>query len=135
MPTIRLRRVATPCPEAIARQMVPPKSIRSAPSSSSTRTASAYELSAGIVLSVHHLARDVAGQGPGIESPAPVNVTRHRLHREARGGRAGAYVPVAKTTKRPVILLVHGGAWHGGDKSDFVDHGMALAQPATSPSR
>ena len=39
-----------------------------------------------------------------------------------------AYVPTAKTRKRPAILLVHGGAWRAGDKSNFTDDGMKLAQ-------
>ena len=36
-------------------------------------------------------------------------------------------MPTATTTKRPVIMLVHGGAWRGGDKSNFVGDGMKLA--------
>ena len=39
-----------------------------------------------------------------------------------------AYVPTAKTTKRPVVLLVHGGGWRGGDKSNFTAEGNKLAQ-------
>ena len=38
------------------------------------------------------------------------------------------YVPTAKTIKRPAILLVHGGSWREGDKSDFTEDGMKLAQ-------
>jgi acetyl esterase len=39
-----------------------------------------------------------------------------------------AYVPTAKTTKRPAVLLVHGGAWRGGDKSNFAAEGNKLAE-------
>src|SRR6478609_8601055 len=60
---------------------------------------------------------------------APVKVTNDIVYRTA--GREqitlDAYVPTAHTTKRPVIMLVHGGAWRGGDKSNFVDDGTKLA--------
>jgi acetyl esterase/lipase len=64
-------------------------------------------------------------------TPSPlVKVTRDIVYATAKHEviALDAYVPVAKTTKRPAILLVHGGAWRGGDKSDFVDDGMALAE-------
>ena len=60
---------------------------------------------------------------------SPVKVTNDIVFRDA--GREpitlDAYVPTAETTKRPVIMLVHGGAWRGGDKSNFVGDGMKLA--------
>ena len=73
-----------------------------------------------------------AADSPVPDSPvpdSPVKVTNDIVYRSV--GRAkitlDAYVPTVKTTKRPVIMLVHGGAWRGGDKSNFVGDGMKLA--------
>jgi acetyl esterase len=38
-----------------------------------------------------------------------------------------AYVPDDRSTDRPAVLLVHGGAWQGGDKRDFAPQGEAFA--------
>ncbi len=61
---------------------------------------------------------------------APVAVTRDIVYRtvDAEPLVLDAYVPTAKTAKRPAILLVHGGAWRAGDKSNFTGDGMKLAE-------
>ena len=66
-----------------------------------------------------------------------MKVTNDIVYRDAGREKItlDAYVPTATTTKRPVIMLVHGGAWRGGDKSNFVGDGMKLAASVTSPSR
>lgn len=38
-----------------------------------------------------------------------------------------AYVPDDTVRDRPAVVLVHGGAWQGGDKRDFAAQGEALA--------
>jgi acetyl esterase/lipase len=38
-----------------------------------------------------------------------------------------AYVPEGGGRHRPAVVLVHGGAWQGGDKRDFAPQGAALA--------
>jgi acetyl esterase/lipase len=38
-----------------------------------------------------------------------------------------AYVPQGRTRARAAVVLVHGGAWQGGDKQDFAAQGEALA--------
>src|SRR5262245_1296369 len=65
--------------------------------------------------------------------PSPdtgVTVTRDVVYRTIDGEMLtlDAYVPTAKTTRRPAILLVHGGSWREGDKSDFTADAMKLAQ-------
>jgi acetyl esterase/lipase len=59
-----------------------------------------------------------------------VRVTNDIVYRTVGGERQllDAYVPAGDGTKRPAIVLVHGGAWSGGDKSDFVDDASRLAQ-------
>ncbi len=67
----------------------------------------------------------------GLPSPdAGVTVTRDVVYRTIDGERLAldVYVPAATTSKRPAILLVHGGSWREGDKSDFTEDGMKLAQ-------
>jgi acetyl esterase len=39
-----------------------------------------------------------------------------------------AYVPETRTGRRPVALLVHGGSWRAGDKSNLVAEGGKLAR-------
>jgi acetyl esterase/lipase len=60
----------------------------------------------------------------------PVVVTRDIVYATVDGEPLllDAYVPTAKTTKRPAILLVHGGAWRAGDKTNFTAYGMKLAE-------
>ncbi|MEX1008428.1 MAG: alpha/beta hydrolase [Acidimicrobiia bacterium] len=78
------------------------------------------------------LAGAVGSTAPPRDTTAvpPVSVTRDIVYGTVGGERLilDAYVPSAKTTKRPVILLVHGGAWQSGDKSDFTGDGMRLAE-------
>ena len=59
-----------------------------------------------------------------------VRITQDIVYRTIDGESVllDAYVPTAKTRKRPAILLVHGGAWRGGDKTNFTADGMQLAQ-------
>lgn len=66
---------------------------------------------------------------PDTTAAPQVKVTRDIVYTVANHVQVtlDAYVPLAKTIDRPVILLVHGGAWRGGDKSNFVGDGMALA--------
>ena len=66
---------------------------------------------------------------PESTTVAPVSVTPDIVYTTVDGEQVtlDAYVPTAKTTKRPVIMLVHGGAWRGGNKSNFIDDGMKLA--------
>ena len=66
---------------------------------------------------------------PPDSSASPVNVTHDIVYTTVDGEQItlDAYVPTAKTTKRPAILLVHGGAWRGGNKSNFIEGGMKLA--------
>ena len=61
---------------------------------------------------------------------AGVTVTRDVVYRTIDGERLtlDVYVPAATTRRRPAILLVHGGSWREGDKSDFTEDGMKLAQ-------
>ena len=63
-------------------------------------------------------------------SGAGVTVAHDVVYRTVDGAPQllDAYVPTADTVKRPVILLVHGGAWRGGDKTNLVAEGMKLAQ-------
>src|SRR5438132_4753746 len=70
---------------------------------------------------------------PAAAVPAPdagVTVTRDVVYRTVDGEllRLDAYAPTAKTRKRPAILLVHGGSWREGDKSNFTEDAMKLAQ-------
>ena len=73
----------------------------------------------------------VNSTGPTLDSTAvpPVSVTYDIVYTKVDREVIvlDAYVPTAKTTKRPVIMLVHGGSWRGGDKSDFIDDAMKLA--------
>jgi acetyl esterase len=66
---------------------------------------------------------------PASTTVSSVSVSRDIVYTTVDGEqiKLDAYVPTAKTTKRPAILLVHGGAWAGGDKLDFTDDGMKLA--------
>ena len=66
---------------------------------------------------------------PDSTALSPVRVTNDIVYATVDGEQItlDAYVPTAKTTKRPVIMLVHGGAWRGGDKSNFVEDGMWFA--------
>src|SRR6266702_5522499 len=59
-----------------------------------------------------------------------VRITQDIVYRTIDGEAVllDAYVPTAKTVKLPAILLVHGGAWRGGDKSNFTGDAMHLAQ-------
>jgi acetyl esterase/lipase len=61
---------------------------------------------------------------------AGVQVTNDIVYRTVDGEPQllDAYVPTTDTVKRPVILLVHGGAWRGGDKTNFVGDANRLAQ-------
>jgi acetyl esterase len=68
---------------------------------------------------------------PGATTPAsPVAVTRDVVYATVGGESLllDAYVPSVKTTKRPAILLVHGGAWRAGDKSNLTIDAMRLAE-------
>ncbi len=66
---------------------------------------------------------------PESATASPVSVTNDIVYTTVDGEpiMLDAYVPNAKTTKRPVIMLVHGGSWRGGDKSNFIAEGMKLA--------
>jgi acetyl esterase/lipase len=71
--------------------------------------------------------------GPAGALPSPdagVTVARDVVYRTIDGEqlRLDAYVPTVKTRKRPAILLVHGGSWREGDKSNFTKEGVKLAQ-------
>jgi acetyl esterase len=72
---------------------------------------------------------DSADPPPESTTVSPVGVTRDIVYSTVDGQAVvlDAYVPTAKTTKRPVIMLVHGGAWSAGDKSNFIGDGMQLA--------
>lgn len=72
---------------------------------------------------------DATDPPPDTTAVSPVTVTHDIVYGVADGEllRLDASVPTAKTIKRPAILLVHGGAWRGGDKSNFTDDGMRLA--------
>ena len=41
--------------------------------------------------------------------------------------RADVYLPAGSSTDRPAVLLLHGGGWEGGDKSELEWAGAALA--------
>jgi acetyl esterase len=65
------------------------------------------------------------------QSPAPSGEYRVELEVAWRnvGGevlRLDAYVP-ADERRHPAVVLVHGGAWTGGDKADVAEQGRALA--------
>ena len=66
---------------------------------------------------------------PAAVGGTQVRVTRDVVYRSVDGEPVllDAFVPTARTTKRPAILLVHGGAWRAGDKSDFTADAISLA--------
>jgi acetyl esterase len=82
-----------------------------------------------LVVSGSVLAAVPAGAADTPVPDSPVKVTNDIVYRGVGREKIAldAYVPTATTTKRPVIVLVHGGAWRGGDKSNFVGDGMKLA--------
>jgi acetyl esterase len=82
---------------------------------------------AGISLCACLLVTAPAG---AVDATQPVAVTRDVVYGtvDREPLLLDAYVPTAKTTKRPAILLVHGGAWRAGDKTNFTAAGFKLAQ-------
>ncbi|MFK7736102.1 MAG: alpha/beta hydrolase fold domain-containing protein [Pirellulaceae bacterium] len=67
------------------------------------------------------------------ESRIPIQVERHLVFREFKDGtslKADLFRPTAEAPPDgfPLVLMIHGGAWSGGDKWDLLDHGRELAQ-------
>ncbi len=63
-------------------------------------------------------------------APGPVTAEIDVAYREVDGQTLAAdvYLPADDSVDRPVVLLVHGGAWRGGDKSTLADEGRRLAE-------
>jgi acetyl esterase len=72
----------------------------------------------------------LAAPAGAVAATDPVVVSRDRVYSTVDGEPLflDAYVPTVTTTKRPAILLVHGGAWRTGDKSNLAAYGMKLAE-------
>jgi acetyl esterase/lipase len=89
----------------------------------------AMALLACLLLAVPAGAVDATDPRPDTTTVSSVTVIPDIVYAVVDGAqlRLDAYVPTAKTTKRPAILLVHGGAWRGGDKSNFTAEGTKLA--------
>ena len=92
-------------------------------------TGAALSLFASLLVVAPAGAVDSTDPPPESTTVSPVGVTRDIVYSTVDGQAVvlDAYVPTAKTTKRPVIMLVHGGAWSAGDKSNFIGAGMQLA--------
>jgi acetyl esterase/lipase len=60
---------------------------------------------------------------------AGITVTEDVVYRTVDGERLAldAFVPATGLRHRPVIVMVHGGGWQGGDKSHFTPEGRRLA--------
>jgi acetyl esterase len=98
------------------------------------RTARGAELAIIVFVAfavVAALVAPVASAGSAVAPVAPfdVRVTHDIVYRTIDGEalRIDAYMPNARTNKRPAILFVHGGAWQGGDKTNFTDDATRLA--------
>jgi acetyl esterase len=76
------------------------------------------------------LAGIVVSAGAQTAHDVGVRITQDIVYRTVDGDSLliDAFIPTAKTTKRPAILFVHGGAWRGGDKSNFTADAIRIAQ-------
>ena len=89
-------------------------------------------LRAAVVAVVASVALTLIGVSPSAAAgatPSDVRITPDVVYRVVDGERLriDAYVPSARTAKRPAILFVHGGAWQGGDKTNFTTNATRLA--------
>lgn len=59
-----------------------------------------------------------------------VQIEENIAYGEADGQKLllDVYQPAKRTGVRPAVILVHGGGWSEGDKSDFADWGQSLAR-------
>jgi len=62
-------------------------------------------------------------------TPSGIRITPDIVYRVVDGEslRIDAYIPSGRTAKRPAVLFVHGGAWQGGDKTNFTTNATRLA--------
>lgn len=93
-------------------------------------TGAGLGLLACLLLAAPAGAVDSTDPPPDTTAVSPVSVTRDIVYRTVDGEQLllDAYVPTLKATKRPAIMLVHGGAWRAGDKSNFTGDGIRLAE-------
>jgi acetyl esterase/lipase len=91
----------------------------------------ARRLTAVLALAAAVAATDAAGSPPSEEQPPPA----YTVQADVEYGRDGAqrllldaYLPVGVEGPRPVVLLLHGGTWRGGDRKVMGPYAAAAAE-------
>jgi acetyl esterase/lipase len=82
-----------------------------------------------LLLAVVALTRQEASALPAATNPAAIQVARDITYRTVEGQalKFDSYWPAVWAANRPAVVLVHGGAWSGGDKSSMDWMGRQLA--------
>jgi len=57
--------------------------------------------------------------GPALDKPLPAETHLNLAYGKDTAQKMDIYLPAARTSKTKVLVLIHGGGWASGDKSEF----------------